>query len=55
MKYYTLKDVAKLLNIQVRTAREWLKQGKIVAEKWEDNRWHVSEVEVRRLLNGHKG
>lgn len=55
MKYYTLKEVARMLNIQVRTARKWREQGKIIAEKWGDNHWHVSEVEVRRLLNGHKG
>lgn len=48
--YYTLRQAAERIGIQVRTAREWLKKGKLIAEQNEYNhRWRVSEKEVQRL------
>ena len=47
MKYYSLKEAAKLLGIQVRTVREWIRQGKIQAEKAENGwYWRISEEEI---------
>lgn len=47
---YTLQEAANEIGIQIRTAREWLKKGKLKAEQDEYNhRWRVSEEEVRRL------
>ena len=50
MRTYALSDVAKEIGIQVRTAREWLRKGKIKAKQDERNhRWLVPEDEVKRL------
>ena len=53
MKYYTLRQASNLLGIKVRTAREWLRQGKLHAEKDKvSGRWKVSETEIKRLKEG---
>lgn len=47
MKYYSLKEAAKLLGIQVRTLREWIKKGTIKAEKAENGwHWRIPEEEI---------
>lgn len=52
MKYYTLREAAKVLRIQVRTLREWIKTGKIKAEKQENGwYWRISEEEIMRHGN----
>ncbi|HCJ37864.1 MAG TPA: DNA-binding protein [Erysipelotrichaceae bacterium] len=49
-KGYNLKEVAELLGIRVRTARQWVKDGKIKAHKIPGtNRWMVLESEIKRL------
>lgn len=45
---YTLLETAKIFNVKVRTVREWLKLGKLQAEK-HGNMWAVSAAEIDRL------
>lgn len=54
-KGYTLKDVAKIMGLKVRTVRQWVHDGKLRAVKPEGaKQWVVSESEIRRLQNGDK-
>ena len=49
-KGYNLIDTANLLGIKVRTAREWVHNGKMRANKIEGSRrWIVMESEIKRL------
>ena len=51
MRYYRLNDAARMLGIQVRTLREWIKLGKIKAIKDANNwYWLISEDEVAKYL-----
>ena len=45
MKFYTLREAAEIIGVRVRTLREWIRLGKIKAEKsgWF---WRISEEEV---------
>lgn len=49
-KNYSIKQAAKLLGIQVRTVREWIKKGKISAKKYNScPMWFISEKEIERI------
>ena len=49
-KGYNLREVADLLGIKVRTARYWVRIGKINAQKITGTtRWIVFESEIKRL------
>ena len=49
-KGYNLIETANLLGIKVRTAREWVHNGKMRANKIEGSRrWIVMESEIKRL------
>lgn len=49
-KGYSLIETADLLGIKVRTARQWVYDGKIQATKIPNSRrWIVMESEVKRL------
>lgn len=49
-KYYSLREAVALLGITVRTARGWIKDGKMKAVKYPNSKmWHVPESEIRRL------
>ena len=49
-KGYNIVETAKLLGLQVRTAREWARTGKIKAKKIAgSNRWLIMESEILRL------
>ena len=52
MRYYRLNDAARMLGIQVRTLREWIKLGKIKAVKDASNDWYwlIPEDEVAKHL-----
>lgn len=51
-KFYTLERVAEILGIKVRTARQWVHDGKLKAIKYPGGRiWVVSESEINRLLD----
>lgn len=52
---YNLIQTAELLGIQVRTVREWIKNGKMKANKIAgSNRWIVMESEIKRLQGADK-
>lgn len=52
-RYYSLKDAAQILGIKIRTARQWVHDGKMKAVKYQGmNRWYVLESEIRRLKEG---
>ena len=47
---YGVVETAKYLGIKARTVREWIKLGKIQANKLDgSNRWVVMESEIRRI------
>lgn len=49
-KYYKLLEAANLLGIKVRTAREWVKNGKLKAVKYPtSNMWFVPQSEITRI------
>ena len=51
-KMYNMVDLAKLLNVKVRTTRTWAREGKIRAERIPGTKaWIIPESEVKRLLN----
>lgn len=51
---YSLRNAAGLLGVKTRTAREWVKTGKMAAVKYEgSNRWYVSAEEIDRLRGGN--
>lgn len=53
MKTYSIKQTANLLGIKVRTAREWLRAGKLKGVKNDSSkRWVISEDEIKRLKEG---
>lgn len=50
-KVYRIKDVAEILNLKVRTVREWIKTGKMKARKLNGcPMWFIDEEEVNRIL-----
>ena len=51
---YSLRETAKILGVKVRTLRDWLRSGKLVAEKNESGRWRVSAAEIARLSHDNK-
>lgn len=51
-KGYNILEVAELLGIKARTVRDWIKRGKIHAQKLSGSRrWVILESEIRRLRN----
>lgn len=54
-KMYNIRQASNLLGIKVRTVREWIRNGKLKAGKYDvSNRWFIPESEIERLTNGHK-
>lgn len=50
--WYSIKEAAELLGIKVRTVREWIRKGKIKAEKnnyQHCNQWYIPENEITRI------
>jgi excisionase family DNA binding protein len=49
-KQYTINQVAEILGIQVRTARDWVRKKKLKAKKYEGGRiWLIPESEIERI------
>ena len=47
---YNLRQTSNLLGIKVRTAREWIRNGKLSAQKDPFNRrWFVTQEEIDRI------
>ena len=54
-RYYNLNETSVLLGIKVRTAREWVHNGKMKAVQYAYGKsWYVAESEIRRIQNGDK-
>ena len=52
-RHYNLNEVSVLLGIKVRTAREWIHNGKMKAVKYTNSpQWYVPESEIRRIQHG---
>lgn len=51
-KYYTVEEVAEILNIKCVTVRKHAQQGKIRAKKLTNGtkKWLIAESEIKRLL-----
>ena len=50
MKYYSLADAAEILGVKVRTLREWMRDGFLIAHKYDGKKkWYVSQSEIDRL------
>lgn len=54
MNKYTLLDSSELLGVKVRTLREWIKLGKIKAEKI-DRKWYISSYEIFKKIKERGG
>jgi predicted site-specific integrase-resolvase len=55
-KFYSIRQTSELLGIKVRTVREWIRKGKLKAQKYDvSNRWFIAEGEIQRLRNGNEG
>lgn len=54
-KMYSVRKVAKMLDVTTYTVRHWIKNGKLKAVKIPDNsdksQWFISEEELDRLRN----
>lgn len=51
-KRYSLKQAGDMLGIKVRTVRQWIRDGKLNAQKYDcSNRWFIAESEIVRLTN----
>ena len=51
IKLYSLKDLAKLLNVTERTLHNYIKSGKMKGQKI-GGKWQISETNLQRFLNG---
>lgn len=52
-RYYNLNEASVLLGIKIRTAREWVHNGKMNAVKYPNSKsWYVPASEIRRIQNG---
>ena len=48
---YTLKDLAKILNLTERTMHNYIKSGKLKGQKI-GGKWQISETNLTKLLKG---
>ena len=49
-KHYSLSETSEILGVKVRTLREWLKTGFLIAHRYEGKKkWYVSQSEIDRL------
>lgn len=51
MKMYTLRDLAKILNLTERTMHNYIKSGKLKGQKI-GGKWQISETNLTKFLNG---
>lgn len=54
-KNFDLLETSKILGVKVRTIREWVKSGFIVAKKYDGkHKWYISETEIERIQKNMK-
>ena len=52
MKMYKMREAAAIFGIKVRTLRQWVRDGKVKAERdGNDWYWLISESEIKRRLS----
>lgn len=51
--YYTPKEIAKKLKLNIGTVYKWIREGRLKAVKLGDV-WRISESELNRLLKGEE-
>lgn len=50
--YYSIKEVAKILDVSELTIRSWLRKGLLQAKKYEgSNLWRISKEEVNKKIS----
>lgn len=53
---YSLREASSMIGIKVRTAREWIRNGKLAAKKDPFNkRWFVEQGEIDRIRSKQIG
>lgn len=54
-KYYNLRATAELLDVPVRTIRQWIREKKIKAIQYMPRgKWYIPEKELNRIRSGKK-
>ena len=54
-KYYNLRAAAQLLDVPVRTIRQWIREKKIKAIQYMPRgKWYIPEKELNRIRSGKK-
>ncbi len=51
--YYTPKEIAEKLKLNIGTVYKWVREGRLKAVKLGDV-WRISESELNRLLKGNE-
>lgn len=52
MEKYDIKDTARMCGVKVRTVRQWIREGRIRAEKQENGWWWmIPTSEIERVNN----
>ena len=47
---YSITGASEVLGLKVRTIRQWIRDGKIKAQKYKmSNRWFISQEEIDRI------
>jgi predicted site-specific integrase-resolvase len=55
MEKYNIRDTAQMCGVKVRTVRDWIRRGKIRAEKQENGwYWHIPSSEIKRIRHEDK-
>lgn len=50
MERYNIREAAKRCDVKIRTIRQWIRSGKIHAEKQENGWfWQIPDSEIRRV------
>ena len=55
MELYTVKQAAEYLQVSEVTLRHWIRTGKLKAHKLPNNKYRVSEENLKELLEGGEG
>ena len=50
MEEYRLKDAARMCGVKIRTVRQWIREGRILADKQQNGwYWMIPASEVERI------
>lgn len=49
-KNYNVRETSKILGLTVRTVRQWIHDGKLIAKKYGGGKmWYISQREIERV------